>query len=80
MNISLTKHFEDFVAASVGTGRFKSSSEVVREALRLLEERELELALLRRDLGIGRQDVSAGRIKPFDADAIKASGRSKLAD
>ena len=48
MNISLTKHFEDFAEASVRVGRFKSSSEVVREALRLLEDRELAMAALLR--------------------------------
>jgi antitoxin ParD1/3/4 len=37
MNVSLTDHLEAFVNSQVDTGRFASASEVVREALRLLE-------------------------------------------
>ena len=46
MNVSLTPELEDFVRAKVESGRYHSSSEVVREALRLLEQRE-QLRLLR---------------------------------
>lgn len=41
---SLGKHFEDFVQRQVGSGRFASASEVVREGLRLMETREAEQA------------------------------------
>lgn len=40
MNVSLTPELEDFVANKVQAGRYNSASEVVREALRLLEEYE----------------------------------------
>ena len=40
MNISLTPELESFVQGKVSTGRYTSASEVVREALRLLEEHE----------------------------------------
>ena len=40
MNVSLTKHFEDFIAEQVKSGRYKSRDEVVRAALRQLEESE----------------------------------------
>lgn len=40
MNVSLTPELEKFVAQKVRTGRYNSASEVVREALRLLEEHE----------------------------------------
>ena len=40
MNISLTPELDKFVADKVASGRYASSSEVVREALRLLEEQE----------------------------------------
>lgn len=40
MNVSLTPELEKFVADKVETGRYTSASEVVREALRLLEEHE----------------------------------------
>ena len=40
MNVSLTPELEKFVSAKVQSGRYNSASEVVREALRLLEEHE----------------------------------------
>jgi antitoxin ParD1/3/4 len=40
MNVSLTRELDKFVAAKVASGRYTSASEVVREALRLLEEQE----------------------------------------
>jgi antitoxin ParD1/3/4 len=40
MNVSLTPELENFVSAKVESGRYNSASEVVREALRLLEEHD----------------------------------------
>jgi antitoxin ParD1/3/4 len=40
MNVSLTPELDKFVAAKVESGRYNSASEVVREALRLLEEHD----------------------------------------
>jgi antitoxin ParD1/3/4 len=54
MNVSLTPELEKFVADKVATGRYTSASEVVREALRLLEReeksREEQLAEFNREL------------------------------
>jgi antitoxin ParD1/3/4 len=40
LNVSLTPHLEQFIAASVASGRYQSASEVVRAGLRLLERLE----------------------------------------
>jgi antitoxin ParD1/3/4 len=40
MNVSLTPELEEFVSAKVQSGRYNSASEVVREALRLLEDHD----------------------------------------
>ena len=40
MNVSLTPELDNFVASKVGSGRYNSASEVVREALRLLEDHD----------------------------------------
>jgi len=40
LNVSLTPELEQFVQSRVASGRFQTASEVVREGLRLLEERE----------------------------------------
>ena len=47
MNISMGKRWELFVEEQVKQGRYKSQSEVVREGLRLVEEREAKLADLK---------------------------------
>ena len=41
-NINLTEHFDDFVEQQVSSGRYSNASEIVRAALRLLEEQEQE--------------------------------------
>jgi antitoxin ParD1/3/4 len=41
-NVNLTEHFDRFIETGVTSGRFSNASEVVREGLRLLEQRERE--------------------------------------
>lgn len=41
-NVSLSDHFDDFIAKRIEAGQFSNASEVVREGLRLLEQRERE--------------------------------------
>jgi antitoxin ParD1/3/4 len=41
-NVDLTEHFDQFIEAGVASGRFSNASEIVREGLRLLEQREQE--------------------------------------
>jgi antitoxin ParD1/3/4 len=41
-NVNLTEHLDRFIEAGITSGRFSNASEVVREGLRLLEQRELE--------------------------------------
>jgi antitoxin ParD1/3/4 len=41
-NVNLTEHFDHFIETRVTSGRFSNASEVVREGLRLLEQREQE--------------------------------------
>jgi antitoxin ParD1/3/4 len=57
MNVHLTPELEALVQAKVKSGRYNSASEVVREALRLFEERD-ELLKLRKDAI--RQQIEAG--------------------
>ncbi len=57
MNVSLGKRWEEFVTEIVSQGRYKSSSEVVREGLRLVEEREAKLIALRETIG---SSIAAG--------------------
>ena len=41
-NVNLTEHFDTFIETGITSGRFSNASEVVREGLRLLEQREQE--------------------------------------
>jgi antitoxin ParD1/3/4 len=50
MNVSIGDRWEGFVEGAVKSGRYASASEVVREGLRLVEEREAKLQALRETL------------------------------
>lgn len=66
MNVSLTPKLEAFVKDKVKSGSYNSSSEVVREALRLLEQRDaqeqLKLETLRAEIQKGMDSFEAGRV------------------
>ena len=71
MNVSLTPQLEDFVRRKVEPGLYGSASGVVREALRLLGDRDSHLNALRQDM---RDGLVSGSSTPLDIDAIKAEG------
>ncbi len=54
-SVTLGKHFEKFISQQLKNGRFSSASEVIRAALRLLEEREVKLNALRQALQEGEK-------------------------
>ncbi|TPL02014.1 type II toxin-antitoxin system ParD family antitoxin, partial [Mesorhizobium sp. B2-4-16] len=60
----LGDRLEDVVNRLVKTGRYNSKSEVLREGVRLVEEREKRLATLDAALARGIADADAGRVKP----------------
>jgi antitoxin ParD1/3/4 len=61
INADLGAQLESFVAKLVESGRYGSKSEVLREGVRLVEEREKRLALLDAALERGLTDLGAGR-------------------
>ena len=63
-SISLGNHFESFVESSISNGRFNNVSEVVRAGLRLLEEEESRLAVLKNAI---QEGIDSGIAKDFDA-------------
>jgi antitoxin ParD1/3/4 len=78
MNISLTPHLEELIREKVASGSYNSASEVVREALRLLEQedqlRTLKLHNLRQDI---KKGMDSGPSTVFDAQEIKRTAREK---
>jgi antitoxin ParD1/3/4 len=86
MNVSLTPKLAALVAERVRSGRYQSASEVIREALRLLEDveeiRAAHLKELRKDIAAGLKELDKGRSVVFNqalADHIKSRGRKALA-
>jgi antitoxin ParD1/3/4 len=79
MNFSLGKKLESYVAEQVSSGMFNNASEVVRDALRLHEERQLRLDELRRGIRVGLDDVAAGRYRAVGPDEfiVKPRPRAK---
>ena len=80
MNVSLPNELADFVKSKVSTGRYSSSSEVVREALRLMERVDQQntekLACLRK---AWQEGIDSEGAEELDLPALKAEGRARLA-
>ncbi|GLK55886.1 antitoxin ParD1/3/4 [Methylopila capsulata] len=74
MNVSLTSKMADFVAREVASGDYASASELVRDALRLLQrEREIErekIEALRAAIDVGWRQADRGEFSELDLDAI----------
>ena len=60
MNVSLSPALEDFIKTKVDSGLYNSTSEVVREALRLLQEQDEKKATLKAALQVGYDAYKAG--------------------
>jgi antitoxin ParD1/3/4 len=71
-SFSLGEHFNNFVESQVKEGRYSNASDVMRAALRLLEEREARLSALRAALVAGEE---SGASTPFDFEAFIARKR-----
>ena len=66
ISADLGKQLESFVVRLVASGRYNSKSEVLREGVRLIEEREAKLTALDASIARGLADGDAGRTKSAD--------------
>lgn len=64
ISADLGNQLESFVTQLVAAGRYNSKSEVLREGVRLVQEREARLAALDASIARGLRDAEAGRTKP----------------
>jgi antitoxin ParD1/3/4 len=82
MNVNLGTVFDEFIADLLKTGHYQSQSEVVREGLRLLKEREelkqLRLAELRKEISIGSAQADRGEF--VDGEKTFAEIRKRSAE
>jgi len=79
MNISLTPQLESLVKSKVESGLYGSASEVMRDALRLLEERDRRQSLRVEELRAEiKKGLDSGEPTPLDVGAIKSRGRKRL--
>lgn len=76
MNVSIGDRWEAFVADIVKVGRYGSASEVVREGLRLVEEREQKLRALRAMLD--KSIAEGGAVSDADIDAAIEAKSAQL--
>lgn len=80
-NVVLTDHQTNLVEELVASGRYQNASEVLREGLRLVEQREAEdtyrLEALRSAAQVGIEDITAGRFNNFEKkEALRAHLKS----
>ena len=62
-SVTLGEYFENLIDKSIKSGRYSSASEVIREGLRLVDEREQKIRMLREAIEAGEQ---SGYVKDFD--------------
>jgi antitoxin ParD1/3/4 len=75
-SISIGQHFDSFIQNQIETGRYASTSEVIRAGLRLLEEEEQKLRLIRQALIDGEE---SGWVENFNSADFKAKLRNNTA-
>lgn len=72
--VALGPHYENFIQSTISSGRFNNTSEVVRAALRLLEDDEARLAALRAAIDEGE---SSSDVVDFDRNSFLAELKAK---
>jgi antitoxin ParD1/3/4 len=74
-NVVLSDHHQSLVEALVQSGRYQNASEVLRDGLRLVEERErleaAKLKMLKKAARLGWADISAGRYADVDDEQLE---------
>jgi antitoxin ParD1/3/4 len=74
-SVDLGKRLENYVSDLIRVGRYNSRSEVLREGVRLVEEREKRLTVLDAAIERGLADADAGRVKPISEVASRLAAK-----
>lgn len=75
---TIGRHFESFVQKQLASGRYSSASEVLRDALRLMEERERDRETLERLQQAWSEGIESGDAGALDFDELKREARARL--
>jgi antitoxin ParD1/3/4 len=80
ISVELGEPLERFVESMVKEGRYNSKSEILREGVRIIQEREARLAALDAMIARGLADADAGRVVPVDEafDELEAELKASL--
>ena len=78
-SLSLGPHWEKFVKREIASGRYVSASEVVRAALRELEERSKRLRALQDYLAEGAKQARNGEFVEFSVDDVLKRAKKRAA-
>ena len=76
-SVDLGNQLETFVTQLVKTGRYNSRSEILREGVRLIHERETRLAALDASIARGIADADAGRVHGIDDVVARLEARAR---
>lgn len=75
MNVHLGEHFDVLIREQVESGRYANASEVVREGLRLLEERERAKSWLQAELRVAEEQIERGELIEFTPELMDRLSR-----
>jgi antitoxin ParD1/3/4 len=67
-SITLGEHFDQYIAEQLASGRYRTASELIRESLRLHEERDAKIAAMRAAIEEG---VASGIYKNFSFEELR---------
>ena len=75
-SVILGEHFDEFIKAEIKSGRYGSTSEIIRTGLRMLEDEKKKIEAINRGLVIGEE---SGNPRKFNNEKFKIAMRKKLA-
>lgn len=67
-SITLGEHFDQYIAEQLASGRYRTASELIRESLRLHEERELKITAMRAAINEG---IASGVYENFSFEELR---------
>lgn len=76
MDITLKPEQAEFLRSQLASGRYRTSDEVIDEALKLLEQREQRLEELRQKVAIGTEQIQNGQVT--DGETVFANLQEKI--